>query len=309
MSEDKKSKTLSYRRSVFLSPGGTETLQHLITSARKKLGGGYRIPAVDEHPAIEERHYKTETNVGIFLHIAAFTPGEEASIVPHDNNGDLATTPPPDNSDFMDGDIMALVAGNDVVLCSNSLHEKQLERYIAKLLDLSGLNGPQQIFELSKAANVDRIKMIQKAGVKEIWLDSTFYEASFIHDETETIRKKLTGKLMDEFKALFYEEGEEISVDEAENLTVKLVLSYDKRRKGADFIRKKLEMMADKAYSEDDEGIKIVTYSGDTISASDITLKKAVKINSHAKSVFYDDAWKELDQYYIDLKNGGFLEM
>lgn len=308
MATEKRLKTMSYRRSVFLSPGGSNTLESMITSARSHLGAGRKFPAENERPAIEERHYDFKAGVGHFIHIVAFTPGEEATIVPHGHSGDLATTPPPVDADFMDGDIMAIISGNDVVLCSNSLHDKQLERFLVKYLDLAGLNGPDQIFELSKIANVNRIKMIHDQGVKEIQFDASLFEASFLHVEQETIRRKLTGSIMNEFRALLFKDDEEVDLEETENLTVKLVLTYDKRKKGADFGRKKLEMMADRAYTEDDEGIKIVTYNGDTVSASDITLKKSVSINKHGKTVWYADAWKEIELYYQELKAGGFLE-
>lgn len=308
MPTDKKTKTLSYRRVVFLSPGGGSTLESLFSIARGTVGAGHRFPAEDDRPAIEERHHEFKSGTGHLLHIVAFTPGEEASIVPHAHSGDLATTPPPDDADFMDGDIMAMICGNDVVLCANSLHEKQLERFLVKFLDAAGLNAPQQTFELSKVANVNKLKMIQDQGVKEVCFDSSLYEASFLHTDRQTVHNRITGGLFDEFKALFFKDDEIIDIEEAENLTVKLVLSYDKRKKGADFSRKKLEMMANRAYSEDDEGIKIKTFNGDTVSASDITLKKQVTMNRHGKTVWYSDAWSEIEKYYQELKAGGFLE-
>lgn len=308
MPNDKKTKTISYRRAVFLSPGGDNTLENLFSSARTSIGTGHRFPAEDDRPAIEERHHIYKSGTGHFLHIVAFTPGEEASIVPHSQSGDIATTPPPENADFMDGDIMALISGNDVVLCANSLHDKQLERFLVKYLELAGLSEPSQTFELSKVANVDRLKMIKDQGVKEVCFDSSLYEASFLHTERQTVHNRITGRLFDEFKALFFKDDEQVDIEEAENLTVKLVLSYDKRKKGADFSRKKLEMMADRAYSEDDEGIKIKTFNGDMVSASDITLKKKVVINRHGKTVWYSDAWAEIEKYYQELKAGGFLE-
>lgn len=308
MPADKKNKTLSYRRAVFISPGGDNTLETLFTSARDAVGPGHRFNAEDDRPAIEERHHIYKTGTGHFLHVVAFTPGEEASIVPHAHSGDLATTPPPEDADFMDGDIMAMICGNDVVLCANSLHEKQLERFLVKYLDAAGINDPEQTFELSKIANVNKVKMIQDQGVKEVCFDSSLYEASFLHTERQTVHNRLTGKFFDEFRALFFQDEEPIDLVEAENLTVKLVLSYDKRKKGADFSRKKLETMANRAYTEDDEGIKIKTFNGDIVSASDITLKKQVVLNRHGKTVWYSDAWSEIEKYYQELKAGGFLE-
>jgi len=308
MPSDKKTKTISYRRAVFLSPGGSATLEALFSYARESIGANKRFPSEDDRPAIEERHYEHKAGTGHLLHIVAFTPGEEASIVPHARTGDLATTPPPDDADFMDGDIMAMICVNDVVVCANSLHEKQLERFLVRYLDAAGLSAPDQAFELSKVANVNRIKMIKDQGVKEVCFDSSLYEASFLHTERQTVQNRLLGGLFDDFKALFFKDDEAIDLEEAENLTVKLVLSYDKRRKGADFSRKKLEMMADRAYTEDDEGIKIKTFNGDMVSASDITLKKQVIINRHGKSVWYSDAWIEIEKYYDELKAGGFLE-
>ena len=74
--------------------------------------------------AIQCRHWRDANPNGVFLHIVSFGPGASANVVSHDPafaDAPIATTPPPDRADFMDGNLVALVRGNHVVFCGKGV--------------------------------------------------------------------------------------------------------------------------------------------------------------------------------------------
>ncbi len=304
---EEKTRTLSYRRAIFLAPEADKTLADYLTKAKKKIPGLIKF-TYDSGLVLEERHHRHKPEVGHFLHIVAYTPGEQASIVPH-IPGDLCTAPPPEEADFLDGDIMVLIAGNHVTICANSLHEKKVERFLDKYFEVAAIESVSRHFNLSKVANINKIKMIEKQGVKEISLDASLFDASIQYSERTTIRKKLGGALLDEVKALFRKDDGTSDIQESENLTAHLILKYDGRRKDIAVGRQRLEDISKKIVEEEEEeGFTIKTVSGETLRGNDIALRKSVKIDKFGKSVWYDQTWRELEAYYRELFHSGLLD-
>jgi len=303
---EEKTKTLSYRRAQFLSPEAERALEDYLSEAKSKTPDLAKF--IHENGfVLEERHHLFDPKVGHFLHIVAFTPGEKASIVPH-LPGALATTSPPKQSDFLDGDIMVLIAGNHAIICSNGLHEKKVEQFLDKYFEAAGLDRVARCFNLTKVANINKVKMIEAQGVKEITLSSSLFDVSMQHNERTTVSKRLSGAFWDEVKALVLKDDGTSEIEESENLTAHLVLSYDGRKKEISVGRKRLEDISKKVVEEDEEGFSIVTVSGETLRGSDIALRKFTKIQKHGKSVLHSHAWTELEAYYRELYYNGLLD-
>ncbi len=84
-----------------------------------------------------ELRHRRLNHGAVYLHIAAWTEGEPASIVPHDvvgDEADLDERAPDDTWDFLDGDGMVLVADDHCLLMPSGLHPKALELYLRNLL-------------------------------------------------------------------------------------------------------------------------------------------------------------------------------
>jgi hypothetical protein len=308
---NEKKKTLSYRKAEFFVPV-TKALEEYLAEAHTKLPNiAKRRVVIPGHPVLECRRHQTQASLGVLLHIAAYTPGEHASVVPMTSGtqtADIATTPPPDKCEFMDGDIMALVAGNHVLLCSSNLHEKKAERYMVEIIEAAKIDANASKFGLCKKADVDKVRLIQSQGVRSINLNATLFDATLDQIERTTVRKKISGKLMDEIKALVFEDKDAEQLEQAENLSAQVILKYDSRRKGCSLGRQSIESLANQMIEDGDEGFTIETLSGETIKGGDITLRKTVSIAKHGKSVFCSEAWRALEQYYYELRDGGLLE-
>ena len=311
MSNNDKKKTLSYRRAEYLVKIEKTLEQHLAAAHDKLTDISQRRVAIPGHPILECLQHLYQEDLGVLLHIAAYTPGEHASVVPRLRgvpSGDVKTAPPPEDCEFMDGDVMALVAGNDVLLCSTNLHEKKAERYMQEILDAAGIDAKASKFSLSKKADIDKVKLIQSQGVRSINLDVSLFDATVDHIERNTVTKKLGGGLMDQVKALLFNDRDMSAIDEAENLSAHIVLKYDSRKKEKVLGRQRIEDLAHQMVQDDDEGFSIETLGGEKIRGSDISLRKSVTLPKHGKSVYCGDAWRALETYYYELKGGGLLE-
>lgn len=245
------------------------------------------------------------------MHIAAYTPGEHASVVPRLRGvrvGEIGTAPPPENCEFMDGDIMVLVAGNHVLLCATNLHEKRAERYMSGIIEAAGLDRMASNFCLGRKANVDKIKLIQAQGVKAVNLNVDLFDATLDHVERNTIKKRVGGALMDEIKAFIFKDKTQEEIGNAENLSAKITVTYDSRKKGGGLGRQGVHDLASQMLADEEESFSIVTKLGEKINGSEISLRKTVSLPKHAKSVYCSDAWRELETYFYELKAGGLLE-
>jgi hypothetical protein len=306
-----RNKTLSYRRAQFIVDG-TETLESLLTSAHNLLPNIENRTIEDNGQVVLEcRDFLNKPGSGVFIHIAAYTPGEQASVVPRTSgvsSGQLQTTDPPDGCEFMDGDTTIFVSADHVILCSSSLHEKQAERYMIRIIDKAGLPPQASQFAITRVANADKIKMIQKQGVKSINLNSSLYSATLDYIERTTVSKKLASGIAEQLIAIFKKDDVDTDLENAENLSVSLKLSFDSRKKGASFSRERLETLANQLVTENDDGFTISTLSGESIKSDDIILRKKVTLQRFGKSVYCADAWAELETYFYELKTGGLLE-
>lgn len=207
----------------------------------------------------------------------------------------------------MDGDMMVLVADNHVLICSSSLHEKTFTDYLNKLLIDAGFLVEDEIL-LTRVADIDKTKLLAQ-GIKEVHLNSSLFEASIDHAKRKAVSRKIVGGVMDELMAIFEKDKNLSEIMDEENLSAEVVFKFDSRKKGGEVAKARLQKLAEVAAADDDESAVFITMNGNKIRGSDVSLKKAVNIKLQGKSVFYDDAFKELRTYYLELDGEGLLEV
>jgi len=309
---DEKSRTLSYRRAEFFETlANGKTLEHFVIDAmqsqknieerRTTFSGGYTLECL---------HQTRDPNVGHFVHIAAYTKDERASIVLTKSTveeADLETKAPPPGADYLDGDLMALIAKNHVIVCKSQLHDKKLETYLKALFDRAKLGQDAQKFRLENAADVSVMNAIQKEGIKEITVDATLYEATIDYAKRQSATQKITGALMDEVKKAFSKSKKLKDVLEEENLTAAITFSFDGRRKG-EIGPKRLDFLASEIAAEEDSGFALVTRSGNVIRGDQMTRKKPVMLPPDGKTVSYNAAFQAMGEYLSELKSEGLTE-
>ena len=271
-------KTISYRRAEWFVDGpAVATLEEYLQRAHRKL------------KTVAERTYKRESGQcirsvkkqsphggGIFIHITADTPGEEASIVPNAGQAgqevDVRTAAAPPGAEFMDGDAFLYINGNDVCMCLTGLRDGSIREYLCDLFKKAALGDNAAKFDLQKVANIDKIKMLHKQGVKEIELRATMFQATH---QYEVRKNEASGVLRSAAKfindALFRED-----VEVEDGIRVQIILKTDERlRKNIIFGETKIEKIAvdvvkNEVYYDD---YVIVTKSGQRIGPKEIFVK------------------------------------
>lgn len=305
-------RTISYFRArwlhhpkVTLAAAVARCLQTLATRA------GTRIQLDDTQAEVRHRR---QGNMWVCLHVAVWTRGQPASIVPHGSGSleaDLDASTPDDTFDYLDGDGMVLIAGNHCLLMPSGLPQKRLERYLRSLLIHGRDKGAEvplctERFELLAVANETVIDQIRQEGVKKIHLHVGQYletARQYTSDQT-TVTQRIGRAILEN---LVEDERTQLEIEAAANLQARLTISCDRRYKGQ-LQPDDLKSIAQRIASEDNEFIEIETGTGQRIRRGQVVRKRSVDVVEFAKTVDHKDAWKKMVEYYTDLRNDGLLD-
>jgi hypothetical protein len=204
---------------------------------------------------------------------------------------------PPEDAEFLDGELALLVAGDDVALCKSNLGEGDFVSFVQQLG--AGYQPVHCAFSLMKRADMDKLELIRRDGIKHVSMNAVAHAASVEHADRDTVRQRIFGPLLEELRAIAGL-GDEIPED-AENLKVEVLFTFDKRR-GTELDQRQLAALAETVLADEAEGFAIETLSGRTVRADEIVLSKPVRLPAFGKSIRYRDAWGALSDFYRDSK-------
>ena len=229
-----KEKKLTYRRAIWIVDGpAPDTLEGLIRQSMAKLktaaerqiptGAGHLLSCVDYEPI---------RGKGVFIHLSATTPGEQASIVKTGNAArtdkiELEVFDAPRDSEWLDGDSFIFVVENHVCICALQIRDSTIRQYIFQIIGKAMRGMTKSPFHIKQIANSDKLTMIHEIGVKEIQLNSYLYEASANAINNQGRTRGVTGILAKHLGA---------TIGSANNVTndgihVEVVLKLDGRLK------------------------------------------------------------------------------
>jgi hypothetical protein len=308
----RREKTLNYRRAAWVDENTTMSLEHYIKQMDDKLQTvNEKTISRGDGQHIKIAKLKLNNIGGVFMHIVTDTPGEDASVVPHNSDCeteiDMATTEAPDKFEFMDGDAFIYVRRNDVVICTTNLRDGGVSSYLQALFRRARLSNNSTQFTLLKVANVDKINMINSQGIKEIDLRTTVSKAAMDFSRRKHQTQTIAGAAARHVKAIF---GKPNDVTQ-DALSISIIIKTDYR------VRKQLalgEKMIDKLAinliesQEDDDEFLITTKTGQTISRNEISVKSIASINASGKTVERERAWDKLQEFFNSLKESGITE-
>ena len=274
-----------------------------IVEAVQTINSAFKTPAerraIAGEKAIECRHYKQVGDVlGIYL--VGYIPNDEIGIVPHKTGEDLSLVGPPDDADFLDGELMALIAEDAVIVCRLGLYESALNSYIRYLGPKAGLDKEDASFFFKNRADVDKLQMIHNDGVASIRFEGVANSAS-VESVTETTDRGLVsafvGRVWTDLQALTYSEMK--TKRHSENLKVEVFLKYDKRT-GTQIDQQEIQSVAEQVAETDGE-FQIKTLSGRTINPTDVLLNKKISLKRYGKSVAFSEVFTEMLKFYKEL--------
>lgn len=307
-----KQKTLFYKRASWSVSSKEQNLEELLREAHSKNKTADERTFVHTDGRIVGLSVKNSN--GFFLHIAYYTPKQNASTVPNPakkEDMDTGVQEPPPKYDFLNGDIFVLVKENHLIFCPSGVRENVAVLYFRYILRKWEQGDLSNHFEIVPVANISKVKLIKEEGVKKVSLNSYMYEAAYDQLERKTIKHTLIQKVAEEVMSLISKEKNPMANPEnLENLMVKIEISFDSRKKGGDASKVRLEQLGRRIAANEDgdgDGIKIITGSGKTISADEIRISKFSQVNEKGSSVSRASAWEKLEEYYQELKKEGML--
>ena len=311
-----KARTVSYLRAQWTGHAGV-TLQQALEEALRVLPteSDTVLPVRDGTAAVRHRRVNTSA---IYLHVAGWTAGESASIVPHrigatEPEEDLDRLEPGDDWDYLDGDAMALISDDHCVAMASGMNLTNLGIYLGRLLARaieSGANMPeeQEWSGLLPIGAPDIAQQIRDEGVRSVTLNvGQYLETAMAGQPPATLVRRLGQFLLSQ---LFENDVDRRRVEDAENVSARLVVSFDGRRAGlspADLVPVAELAVAEAA--EDGDDIEVVTMAGHRFKRGQMLLRKPVKLEPFGKTVGHNPAWDELTAYFNELGESGLLEV
>ena len=297
MSEPAKQRTISYLRAVWdesvVEPPELEAVvaDCLETmpdppATRTELRGGHA----------EVRH-RRNNGPGLCLHVAAWTEGEPASVVPHGGNTwDLNTRPPDPGEDYLDGAGMFLILGDHCFVLPSGLRQPTMVSFLHYLLAKGDSEFDGRHFRLVPAGDLESIGTLYAEGMKSIDFNVGLYR--------ETFRQKLG---VDIVSALLDEDLTDEERERAANLSAHLVFKVDQRSRWGLKPRELAPAMRTIGEELPHESFDLVTGEGTRIRAGQLVLTKPVKLRPSGKTVDHEDAWREMESYMDALRENGRL--
>jgi hypothetical protein len=309
---DTREKTLSYRHAEWLEaiPKGT-TLESCLRDAHNTLKTvDERTIVRDSGQCIRSANKSAPRDGGIFVHLTADTPGEQASVVPKKGNVEaieVGTAAAPSDAEFMDGDAFLYVNGDHVCMCSTGLRDGAMRLFLYEFFTKARLGKHATKFDLLKVPSLDKMKMLNREGVKQIDLRASLFQATTRYENRKTKALGALRTLARHVMAVVAAEKENFD----QGLRVAITIKTDDRvmRKHLAVGEKRIEALARDVLSNFDQNDDFIieTQGGDKIRADEIFVKEVVFIDRFGKSVKCKKAWEYLERFYGRLKKSGAL--
>ncbi len=308
---DKREKTLSYRRAAWLEEGHGLTLERCLKDAHKNLTTVEERTIIRQGTHTKCLNFKETSAGGVFLHLTADTPGEFASVVPKAKPGDadldLEIARPPPDGEWLDGDAFLYVRQNHLCLCATSMRDAAISSFIYELFKKAALRKDAIRFQLLKVADINKVRMLHKQGVKEVILKATVFQATSSFEKRKAHAFSIVGAAAKQFKSLVTKPNDYTR----DGLQVWLSIRSDHRfAKDFKLGEKQIEHVAEDMINsaEEPDDFTIVTQTGQKIGPQEIFMREKVMIDGDGKTVDRDKAWRELSAFYKRLHDTGLLE-
>ena len=305
MAEITRKKTIDYLRVTWVEPQ-TETLEDLL---RQALGGfGTAADSIVDRGdgSYEATLHWNLGEEAIFLDFVGFQPGEETSVVPTlekiaAGRVDLETQAAPDGLEFLDTEVMMRVSGDHCLIMTHLARAGRVKTALRNLLTTAGFQDEAIQFDLMPVGNPEFRELLDDQ-VKNVGFNLGFSAAAADQIVTQKREATLTGQMREMLLGLFGDTSDgEAEWREAENLQVRVIVSYNgrmKRRLGVDGAERLAELAKRVNEDEEEEGYTINFKNGSRFTANQIKVRKEVEIPAFGKTVFHLDAWAEMNTYW-----------
>ena len=311
MPEVTRKKPIDYLR-VIWAESQSETLESLLRQALEQFDNpAESIFDRGEGNYEAALHWNLDDDA-VFLHFVGFRPGEETSVVPTlekiaEGRVELETQSAPDGLEFLDAEVMIRVSEDHCLIMTHVARIGRVKTALRNLLAMAGLENEDLRFDLMPVANPEFRELLNDQ-VKSVGFNFGFSAAAADHVITRERTATFTGQMQEMLLGLFTDtNGREEDWREAENLQVRVVVSYNGRVKGQLGVERVTDL-AKRVNEGDDDDYTINFKNGSRFTANQIKVRKEVEIPAFGKTVRHFEAWAEMNEYWRELRQDGIID-
>lgn len=259
------------------------------------------------------QHYQ-EKSGGLRMHIARYEPGVRASILqpkanaPQDDEGYQA---PPSGKEFKDGDAFVIIKDSHVLFCQHRLSKEKTSLYLSMLLRDTKILRKNENFDLTPASNLDKLKLIQTHGVKQIHLSANAFMLSLPKKKHYGWLQRAASGVVREFRALIEKDDTPDQQSALEDLLVNVAIRLDGNTRALASSQDLIEQLGEQLLADDENTVGqyiIETQDGQRITAEAIRIQEKVHLDRSENTVNHLSAWQAMDEMIIQLDVDGLLE-
>lgn len=194
--------------------------------------------------------------------------------------------------------------------CLIMIHLAQIGRakmMLRNLLTKADFGDEAIRFDLIPIGN-PQFRELLNDQIKSVGFNFGFSAASADHVVTRKRTATLTGRMQEILLGLFTDtNGREADWREAENLQVRVIVSYNGRVKGQ-LGAERVAELAKRVNEGNEDDYTINFKNGSRFTADQIKIRNEVEIPSFGKTVFHNEAWAEMNEYWRELKQDGIID-
>ena len=220
---------------------------------------------------------------------------------------------PPRHRAFKLADAICRLVGNDLLVCVDGMRLNSVEAYLRELLAKADQPAAHAAFELRPVANLDKQRVLEREGVKELRAHSTMLAATREIERGETMQSgwknflEMLGALLS--KEAASDQEREVLAQHWDKFNVTAIINAKGGSNAEPIVLKTLTKLGEEVLDDepDNMDVALVTESGTTIRPHELVLGKfqTFRRTDGANDLRYLDVWAELERYEQELRRMG----
>lgn len=229
---------------------------------------------------------------------------------------DIGTRAPGLHENFVIIGFMAMISGNNVICLDCGPHASSLAQLLKGLIKKAGLPDEQSMFDLTRPADPNKIRMIQRIGVSRIDLNAEMSEVAaetLLTNPNPTKMQTIVGGIGRTLSAIVRKDRDLMEIANGPESRVSLSLSFSKKgpvsvRQAAGGRRQAAVKLAEDVIEEEEEGFKIYLADGkNTVKSNEVSIKQAIRVTCDANWISVTEGFQHLRKYRDKLEEDGYF--
>ncbi|TCJ25414.1 hypothetical protein E0X81_05990 [Halomonas sp. GDM18] len=287
-------------------------IEDLIRSARNHRITVSSCERREVHEVLRIQHYRdTDDTPGLFLHVVRYVPGEHnETLMPGADSPEENETihEAPEGMEYKDGDFFMFCSGENIIGCSHgmSIGHKKIASYLQWFINLDPQDDDLIILNISTALNLEKYRLIEAHGVSKISFKQSAYAASMGGVVNNSLLGRIVGSASRAFHSRVTNYDDEQQLELMEDLVIEGAIRLDGNTRASELTQAEIRRVAVDCAEDDD--ITIITQNNEKITSTDIKLQTIKSLKKNGKSLYYDEVWPKLREYFLKLRGERLLE-